>query len=128
MKSLLKRLNFSQKVVSCPQCGQSLRVPIKMGKTLRITCASCHCQFELAFTHPLASLFKWDKTQTASDNAYRLFRSFRQLPTQAKLTVALFLFSLIYVLSSFIMPVAAEQAPSVESVRPVQEQRRSWND
>lgn len=48
--SLLSRFkNRKGQVVACPSCSQKLRVPTRVGKTLRITCSKCRTQFDVRF-------------------------------------------------------------------------------
>lgn len=44
---ILKRAQ--SKVQACPGCQKKLRIPIKMGKTLQITCPECRGQFQVNF-------------------------------------------------------------------------------
>ena len=52
MKSLLKYLSPFHKVIRCPSCQQSLRIPIKLGKRLQIRCSGCQSHFEVSFELP----------------------------------------------------------------------------
>jgi len=90
MKSLLKNFNPSKKVFKCPNCVQSIRVPIKMGKTLRIQCPNCHHLFEVRFTNPITEVFKWNKSSSFSQNISAMKSRFQQLPKQSKLPLIIF--------------------------------------
>ena len=47
IKSSLK--NLSKKTFGCPSCKRGLRVPIRPGKTLRVTCPRCGGIFDIAY-------------------------------------------------------------------------------
>lgn len=47
IKSSLK--NLSKKTFGCPSCKRGLRVPIRPGKTLRVTCPHCGGVFDIAY-------------------------------------------------------------------------------
>ena len=49
---------FTKRVMSCPSCRRKIRFPIRLGKTLRVTCPSCHCMFDISFKNKLFSLGK----------------------------------------------------------------------
>ena len=50
MKELFNKL--TKRIIVCTNCGKRTRVPIKMGKTLLITCPNCQHKFEIQFEHP----------------------------------------------------------------------------
>ena len=60
MQGVLKKFNSNlcKKVFSCPQCQKNLRVPIMLGKTLRVTCPQCSYQIDVSFKNPFEGLFK----------------------------------------------------------------------
>ena len=101
MSSLLKKFNLKYKTFSCPSCQRSLRIPIKLGKMLRVTCPGCKSQFNISFKNPILSMFKWDTSSSTLSNLYSFFKRFHQLPVRAKLTIILFIASLIYLSISF---------------------------
>ena len=47
IKNSLK--NLSKKTLGCPSCKRGLRVPIRPGKTLRITCPRCGGVFDISY-------------------------------------------------------------------------------
>ena len=49
---------FTKRVMGCPSCRRKIRFPIRLGKTLRVTCPSCHCMFDISFKNKLFSLGK----------------------------------------------------------------------
>lgn len=40
---------MGKQILACPQCHKKLRVPMKAGSTLRITCPRCQGQFQVSF-------------------------------------------------------------------------------
>ena len=61
--------NVGKKVIVCPSCGQRSRVPVKPGKTLRITCPNCQNKFEILFDTPMDSLKKIKTNPQLINNA-----------------------------------------------------------
>ena len=47
MKSSLK--NLGKKTFGCPSCKRALRVPVRPGKTLRVTCPRCSGTFDISY-------------------------------------------------------------------------------
>ena len=70
------------KIVKCPRCYKRLRVPVKKGSTLRITCPACQANFELKFLNPLTALLRGQV-------------KFKDFPAREKWRLALFLVSLL---------------------------------
>ncbi|RAP33604.1 hypothetical protein DID75_01595 [Candidatus Marinamargulisbacteria bacterium SCGC AG-410-N11] len=95
----LKSFNPTQKIIQCPNCKQSLRVPIKLGKTLLINCNKCNSKFNIQFKHPLSNLFSWNKQQTIQQNISNLKSRFNYLPPKTKrlfwLTIAMIILFII---------------------------------
>ncbi len=86
--------HFLKKVVSCPSCSQKLRIPIKRGKRLRVTCSRCHCQFDISFASPLVQLFKWYSGRGFKYNAKSFLLRLKALPLRS-LLILLILFLLV---------------------------------
>jgi len=55
MLKSIKQL-FGQKLFNCPNCKQRIRVPVKRGKTLRVTCPMCKASYDLSFVNPIGQL------------------------------------------------------------------------
>ncbi|MCK5073199.1 MAG: hypothetical protein KAQ98_07205 [Bacteriovoracaceae bacterium] len=49
--------NIGKKIVSCPSCGQKLRLPVRPGKILNVRCSKCQIYFNISFKTPLSSIF-----------------------------------------------------------------------
>ena len=47
LKSLSDKL--TKRIIYCPSCQRKIRVPVKPGKTLRVTCPSCYCMFDISY-------------------------------------------------------------------------------
>ena len=60
---------ISKKQLSCPHCGQKLSVPVKMGKTLRITCSRCSTQFDISFKMPSFNKNTFDQLKTSLNSS-----------------------------------------------------------
>ena len=46
---------FTKRVIGCPSCHRRIRFPIRPGKTLRVTCPSCLCMFDVSFKSKIFS-------------------------------------------------------------------------
>ncbi|RAP38834.1 hypothetical protein DID80_01890 [Candidatus Marinamargulisbacteria bacterium SCGC AAA071-K20] len=101
MGSILKKLKLSHKSLACPRCKRQLRVPLKPGKILRITCPSCSSKFDISFKNPILDMFNWDNSKDFPSNIKLVFKNFNTLPTRAKLTIALFIGAILYIGVSF---------------------------
>lgn len=88
---------FTKKTFSCPSCSKQLRVPIRPGKTLMVTCSRCQGQIQLSFKSPLSELFKWEKGRTFSYNLRMFTWRFKSLPMQFKVTLFLQLIVLVWI-------------------------------
>jgi hypothetical protein len=86
---------LTKKIFSCPQCTQKLRIPIKPGKTLRITCHKCKAQFDVNFKSPIFDLLSWEKGRTLKYNIEGFKLRFKAMPIKEK--VGIFLSFLIFV-------------------------------
>ena len=89
-------MQISHKTLACPNCKRQLRVPLKPGKILRITCPDCSCQFDISFKNPLSDLFQWNKKISLLGNFKNAFQNFQKLPAKIKLVIILFIVSVIY--------------------------------
>lgn len=99
--------NFGKKVFRCPQCTQKLRVPIRPGKNLRVTCQKCHAQFEISFKSPLLELFQWEKGRTFKYNLEGFKLRFRAMPIDQKMSAFLTLAIVIVFLNLVFLGVAS---------------------
>ena len=50
---------LTKKVMSCPSCQKRIRIPIKVGKTLRVTCPSCHTMFDISFKNNIFTMAQY---------------------------------------------------------------------
>jgi hypothetical protein len=100
MKKLFSKLNIGKKVISCPNCKQQVRIPVKKGKKLRISCPKCHRQFELKFVNPLTETFHWNRKTSFLSNLKSIYNRFKTLPIRAKLPLILLFISIIFLLFS----------------------------
>ena len=73
LKSTLTQ-SLTKKQLNCPNCNQRIAVPIKMGKTLRITCTSCRSQFDISFKMPT---FNSIKQLSSSFNAKSFYQRYK---------------------------------------------------
>ena len=55
--SILKRFSPT-KVITCSNCKTKIKFPVKMGKTLRVTCPKCRSSYDVSFVNPLMQLIK----------------------------------------------------------------------
>lgn len=92
MKNRMK--NLLKKVVNCPSCSKRLRIPVRPGKTLRISCPGCVSQFEIQFKSPFTNLSLWDRKRSFSYNINSLKFKLNSLPKRTKFML-IFLFGLI---------------------------------
>ena len=97
-KSFKKKVG--SKVVSCPNCRQKIRVPIRKGKTLEIRCQKCATVFQIHFQSPFGEVFKWYPHHGVGGNLKSMMINFKNLPYQAKVAffiqiLMLFFFILI---------------------------------
>ena len=53
LKSLSEK--FTKRVMACPSCQRKIRIPVRPGKTLRVTCPSCLCMFDVSFKNKFFS-------------------------------------------------------------------------
>ena len=49
--------NLGKKVFKCPGCHKVLRVPIRLGKTLQVSCPICQVQTMISFRSKVADYF-----------------------------------------------------------------------
>jgi len=109
---------FTKKVFACPNCSKQLRVPIKPGKVLMVTCSRCSGQIQLSFKSPLSELFSWEKGRPFSYN-FRMFRwRLKGLPTQFKISLLLQMVIMIWMVQLLAGMLMAPKTPSVEPMAP----------
>jgi hypothetical protein len=101
MSNFLNKFNTNHKEIDCPSCRRKLRVPLKPGKMLRITCPGCKSQFEISFKNPILDMFNWNVDKTFSENIKYIFKNFKIIPMRGKLTILLFIASILYLAVSF---------------------------
>lgn len=93
---------FSKKIVGCPNCAQKLRFPIRPGKVLRVSCNSCHVQFDVNFKSPVSEVFQWSKGYSMAHNMRFMMTRFKSLPMNAKASVFLFLLVVMIIIDFLI--------------------------
>lgn len=78
MKKQINLKNFDPrfKVITCQNCNQKLRVPIKFNKILQISCNKCNTLFTVSFKNPLFDLFVWNTQINLLENIKIIFRNF----------------------------------------------------
>jgi hypothetical protein len=99
MASLAEKFKnkVTKKVFSCPSCSKSLRVPVKPGKTLMVTCSGCQGQIQLSFKSPITELFKWEKGRELSYNLRMFSWRLKSLPASLKITLFIQFIVLIWI-------------------------------
>lgn len=99
MVSLAKKFKnkVTKKVFSCPSCSKSLRVPIRPGKTLMVTCSRCQGQIQLSFKSPITELFQWEKGRELSYNLRMLSWRLKSLPVSIKISLFIQVLVLIWI-------------------------------
>ena len=87
MVSIAQKLKnkITKKTFSCPNCAKSLRVPVRPGKTLKVSCPKCQGEIMLSFKSPLSDFFSWEKGRTITYNLRMFSWRFKALPIQIKL-------------------------------------------
>ena len=84
MKNLIKRLNIGKRIIVCPRCKKRLRIPIKKGKPIRITCPQCSTLFDVSFINPFTEVFQWKKSLGIIHNLKNIKLNFKKLPAKDK--------------------------------------------
>ncbi len=107
-------MNFLKKLISkiviCPSCSQKLRIPIRIGKTLRIQCNRCQLSFDVIFEHPFGKNFKaWSKNSTFKQNISSQISNLINMPFKIKLLFVLLCVLLLF----FIVTLNIETVKSV---------------
>ncbi len=87
----------TKKVFTCPSCSKSLRVPIRPGKTLMVTCSRCQGQIQLSFKSPVTELFKWEKGRTLTYNFKMLGWRLKSLPISIKITLFIQVLAILWI-------------------------------
>jgi len=80
---------ITKKIFSCPSCSKKLRVPIRMGKTLMITCPKCSTAFNVQFKNPWSDLFQWYKGRGFLFNLKSFYYRFKLLPLGTRVMMIL---------------------------------------
>ena len=93
--------------MNCPGCQKQLRVPVRPGKTLRVTCPRCRASFDIKFTSPVKEVFKYDKSQSAAANLALMLQRFKALPANAKLSLVMLVVSLFLLVAMIVARVVA---------------------
>lgn len=83
--SIMNKL--TKKVFSCPSCQKKLRVPIRPGKTLMVSCPGCSTQFNLQFKNPLTDFFTWYRGKGLLFNFKSMFYRFKLLPLMSRISI-----------------------------------------
>ncbi len=93
MEAALKRgwYKLTRKTFHCPQCRQMLRVPVRPGKRLRVSCPRCLCETQVHFQAPLIETFCWKKGLGLKQNLIHFHNRFWNLPLNSKVQVVLWL-------------------------------------
>jgi hypothetical protein len=87
----------TKKVFTCPSCSKSLRVPIRPGKTLMVTCSRCQGQIQLSFKSPVTELFRWERGRTLSYNLKMLGWRLKSLPISIKITLFIQVLAILWI-------------------------------
>ncbi len=116
----------AKKTLDCPSCGAKLRVPVKTGKTLRITCPSCRSQFDIAFNNPLTSIFQWNKSRPIGENLASIWQRFLALPGNAKFVLVAFVVSGVLLLFSLVGMLTVPRSQSKQrKPQPIEKQQQA---
>lgn len=107
---------LTKKVFACPSCSKQLRVPIRPGKTLMVSCPRCQGQIQLSFKSPISELFQWEKGRTFAYNFRMLSWRFKALPFNMKAAMGIQLV-LVLMLLQFLFSWA--MGPSTPEVEPL---------
>ena len=94
----LKNLDPRKKIIQCPHCQQRLRIPIKFGKVLNISCHNCKGMFELNFKNALLELMQWNKKISFQDNINTMRKTFMSLNKSQKKQLILITICITYIL------------------------------
>jgi hypothetical protein len=115
-------LKLTKKTFNCPTCGQKLRVPIRPGKSLRVSCFRCPGQVILDFRIPFIELFRWQSGKSLKLNLGDIHHRFWNMPLQQKIHVFLWLFVITMMLDGLIslLFTSLSQFSSVESLPAVE--------
>lgn len=120
---------LTKKVFPCPSCKQQLRLPIRPGKVLRVTCRNCQCQFDVSFKSPLVDLFKWQKGFSFQHNMKTMGYRWKALPMNGKASIVLSFF-LFYMVGALIISflssmVSPEQGTVIDPSQNLEDQLRT---
>ena len=89
---------LTKKEVRCPSCGVLLRVPIKQGKSLRITCPECGVSFHIKFSNPIREVFARNSASNFTDYPAEVWFRFKALPGNVKLALVVMVLSIFFLL------------------------------
>ena len=121
MSNLKDRLIHRKKQLNCPGCKALLRVPIRSGKRMLVTCPHCLEQFELRFSNPLKETFQWDKSMSFKRNVENLINRFSAQPLKNRILLLAIIFSATFFIVSLFrlltIPVA-KKANRIEKSEP----------
>ena len=107
---------LTKKIINCPSCSQKMRVPIKPGKTLKISCPSCKAAFEIRYMNPVRDLLQWNRSKNLRQNIVEIRTHFKQLPVRAKWSIYVFFiltFCVIAMTVSQCSRTAPQKSPSI---------------
>lgn len=94
--------NLGKKIIGCPVCQKRLRIPVKINKTLEISCPKCHVRFQIGFKSPLLELFKWEKGRSFKFNLKSFSYRFTLLPLSTKFILSIMMFLAFLMLGTLI--------------------------
>ncbi len=114
----MDKIRRPDRVVNCPGCKTKLRVPVKNGSTLRITCPRCTVLFDLSFTNPFKEIFKWDKSLSFFLNIKGFKARFLSLPAKDRFSVAIFFISILLFLSIMVTSSLYTDKKTTQDVLP----------
>ena len=82
---------LSTHIAVCPRCSKKLRVPIKPGKTLRLSCAGCDLEFDISFKNPFLEVFQFNPSLSLKENLIMSLKRYGALPDQVRTKLMLIL-------------------------------------
>jgi len=105
--------NLGKRVFSCPQCRQKLRVPIRPGKVLEVSCSNCQSGYRLDFKVPLIECFRWQSGKSLKHNLINFSNRFWNLSLDTKLLALLIMGLVAMTLSLVLSGFFSLMAPQV---------------
>ncbi|TNF27428.1 MAG: hypothetical protein EP319_11605 [Deltaproteobacteria bacterium] len=82
---------LTKKVFPCPSCQKKLRVPIRMGKTLMVSCPKCTTSFNIQFKNPWSEFFQWYKGRGLLFNLKSFYYRTKLLPLGTRIMMVVIL-------------------------------------